>query len=304
VTFTGRLLTIASAGTLAAAGLAVIAPAHALAGYGPSLACEDNNAATGWNGHQGQADDIPLLGGPYGAGGMSFPVTLGLEVTTDRGLHVALCYSTSPYASTGGEVSGGAIAVDALNPGGGAVWSNPDGNTVNASCMPDSVPQGVSLACEAATSPSYSIAPGAAGTTGDVISVNVPFTVCFGGCSGTSAGLAPTGLLVGQLVPVSQPGVGVGYQLQTLQVYVDGVLVVNEAPQAAGAYVDPFSAVEESLDFSQGGPCTGAVCVPQGYVGTTGSNVAGFELLGASYNVGGPLTKQCVYWNPSTNRCP
>jgi hypothetical protein len=303
VTFTRRLLSIATAGGLAGAGLLTVAPVHVFAGSGASTTCSDNNAAAGWSGHYGTTDDIPLLGGPYGAGGSSFPMTLGVEIATDQGLHVALCYSTSPYSSTGGQVSGGAIAVDALTPPSG-VWSNPTANKVNAVCMPDATPQGEQLSCQAATSPTYSITPGPAGSTGDVISVNVPFTVCFGGCSGSSAALAPTGLLVGQLVPVAQPGIGVGYTLQSLQVIVNGVVVVNQTPSPAAAYVDPFRAVEESLDFTQGGPCTGAVCVPQGYVGTTGNNVAGFSLLGISYNVGGPLTKQCVYWNPSTNRCP
>lgn len=301
MTFPRRLLTIVAASGVATAGIALAAPQHVLAGYGSSTTCEDNNPATGWSGHFGSTDDIPLLGGPYGAGGASFPMTLGVEVATDQGLHVALCYSTSPFNSPGGEVTGGAIALDALMP---PTWSNPAGNTVNAACVPDSEPQGEELSCEAATSPSYSLSQGPAGTTGDVISVNVPFTVCFGGCSGNSAAVAPTGLLVGQLMPVSEPGIGIGYALQSLQVFVNGELLVNEQPSAAGAYVDPFGAVEESLDFSQGGPCTGAVCVPQGYVGTTGNDVAGFTILGSSFNVGGPLTKQCVYWNPSSNRCP
>lgn len=301
MTFTRRFLTIATASGVAMAGLALAAPTHVFAGTGVSQFCEDQNPATGWNGSYGQADDIPILGGPYGAGGSSFPVTLGVELSTNGGLHAALCYSTSPYGSAGGEVTGGAIGLDALT---GATWTNPGANEVNASCTPDSMPQGEQIACQAATNPTYAVSPGPAGTAGDVISVNVPFSVCFGGCSGTSAALAPTGLLIGQLAPIAEPGIGVGYSVQSMQLYVNGVLVANEAPQAAGAYVDPFGAVEESLDFSQGGPCTGAICVPQGYVGTTGNDVAGFTVLGDSFNVGGPLTKQCVYWNPSTNRCP
>ncbi len=301
MTFTRRLLTIAMATGVATAGLAFAAPARVLAGYGSSTACEDNNPSTGWSGHFGSTDDIPILGGPYGAGGSSFPMTLGVEIATDQGLHVALCYSTSPYNTTGGEVTGGAVAVDALTP---QTWSNPADNRVNAACVPDSVSQGEQVSCEVGTNPTYTVTPGGAGTTGDVISVNVPFTVCFGGCSGSAAGLAPTGLLVGQLAPVSEPGIGAGYALQSLQVYVNGTLLVSEQPNAVGAYADPFGAVEESLDFAQGGPCIGVACEPNGYVGTTGSNVAGISLLGQTYNVGGPLTKQCVYWNPSTNRCP
>ena len=286
------------------AGLAVVGPAHAFAGSGTSTACEDNNSASTWNGTFGQHDDIPLLGGPYGAGGSSFPVTLGVEIATNSGLHVALCYSTSPYGSTGGEVSGGAVAFDALTPASSATWSNPSANTVNAACLPDSQPQGEQISCQVASSPTYAVTPGPAGSTGDIISVAIPFSVCFGGCTGSGAAVAPTGLLVWQLVPVAEPGIGVGYTLNSLQVFVDGTPIVDQAPGAVGAYANPFGAVEESLNFSQGGPCTGVVCVPQGYIGTTGNNVAGFSVLGVFFNVSGPLTKQCLYWNPSTNGCP
>lgn len=286
------------------AGLTVVGPAHAFAGWGASTICEDNNAAAGWKGTYGQADDIPILGGPYGLGGSSFPVTLAVEIATDRGLHVALCYGTSPYGSPSGEPSGGAFSFDALTPASNPTWSNPSANAVNAACIPDGVPQGEAISCQVASNPTYAVTPGPAGTTGDIVTVAIPFTVCFGGCTGSGAAVAPTGLLVGQLVPVAEPGIGAGYTLQSLLVYVDGSIIIDEAPTPVGAYVDPFGAVEQSLDFSQGGPCTGAVCVPQGYVGTTGNNVAGFSILGVSYNVGGPLTKQCVYWNPSTNRCP
>jgi hypothetical protein len=70
----------------------------------------------------------------------------------------------------------------------------------------------------------------------------------------------------------------------------------------AGAYVDPFGAIEESLDLSQGGPCSSGYCVPKGYLGTTGNNLLGFTVLGIPINVAPP--KVCPYYNPNTSYCP
>ncbi len=304
-----HLLTITAAGGVALAGLAVAAPTHVFAGNGYSTTCNDNNPPAGWTGQYGVGDDIPLIGGPYGVGGTGAPMTLGVEASDANGtLHVALCYSTSPYNSTGGETTGDAIALDLL---GAPSWSDPQGSTAQVSCNPDNNPQGVALSCLAATTPSYSVT-GQPGTTGYAISVNIPFTVCFGGCTGSGAGVAPTGLFVGQLVPVPEPGIGFGYKVQSLQVYVNGALIANFPPiTLAGAYINPFGLVEESLDVHSGGPCSAGFCVPAGYIGTTGANAAGFQILGIPVDLGGGYipftsipTKQCLYYNPSTSYCP
>jgi hypothetical protein len=231
------------------------------------------------------------------------PITLGVEVgaldpsATGRG-HIAICYSTNPYGSTNPSVSGGEIAVDLLT---GADYTNPSGNTANVACYPDAVPEGVPISCEAGSTPTATISHGPSGTTVDVITVSVPFTVCAGACRVGAVNVGSTGVLVGQLSPVTEPGTGVGYQLSLLQVVVDGVTVVNATPGPTGAFVAPFQAVAESLDFSQGGPCFVGKCVPAGYVETTGSDVAGFQVLGIPFNVAVP--KLCLYSNPSGS-CP
>jgi hypothetical protein len=293
-----RALACTAAGAVAITGLVSLGSIHALAGSGFSTVCNDNNPPAGWTGAYGVGDDIPLIGGPYGAGGSAAPITLGVEISTAGSLHVALCYSTSPYASTTGEATGGAIAVDLLNP---PSWSNQGGNTAAASCNPDQNPQGAALACLVATKPTYSITPGSSGQSGDTITVNVPFTVCLGGCTSSGVSVNPTGVFVAQLVPAAEPGIGVGYQMGASQVWVDGLLVGAGPVGPTGAYVNPFGAIVQSLDFSQGGPCLVGVCVPKGYVETTGTPVAGIQLLGTSINVFVP--KECIYTNPS-GQCP
>jgi hypothetical protein len=279
-----HLRTITAAGSLSltlCAGAAIGAPLAAHAA-GTSQYCND--------GLGNEYREVTIL---------TTPITLAVEIGSGGSLlnpNVGICYATSPEGTTSPQTAGGSFAV-AGNPYG----SNP---TIGVGSTSDSN-SAEQVNGGANATPTYSITPGPAGSTGDVISVTIPFTVCLGPCTGTGTGLNPTGVLVGQLVPVAQPGIGVGYTLQSLDVFVNGTVVFHEAPTTlAGAYVNPFGAVEESLDISQGGPCTGIACVPQGYVGTTGANYAGISILGVPVNVGGPLTKQCVYWNPSTNRCP
>jgi len=284
-----RLLSITAAGGLALAGLAVAPLTHAFAATG----CDD----TAGNEYK----EVSIAGGSNSAiPGM--PFTLAAEIG-DGGTvldpHVGVCFGTNTEAQNAAgqpEVAGGAIFIDALNP------ASNDGFSTGANLLWDSG-SNVKAPAEATTTPSYAIVPGPAGGTGDTIALSIPFTVCFGPCSGSAPGLNPTGLLVGQLAPAPEPGIGIGYSLQSLDVYVNGALVFHEQPTTvAGAYVDPFGAVEESLNFSQGGPCSSGVCVPQGYVGTTGSNLVGFTVMGFPVSVAPP--KACPYYNPNTDYCP
>ena len=282
---TRKVLSIISAGGLAVVGMAIASPTHAFAGTGnASTQCEDGVGN----------DDLPS---PLF---VTNPITLGVQIASPAlageglgggsgGTYVGLCYATGSYNNIGPEITGGIIGVG-VGPG----------TQAGAVCYPDTNPQGVVISCSAATAPTFSVSPGPAGSSGDLVTVNVPFTVCFGSCNSTGAGLAPTGLLVGQLTPVAEPGIGVGYQLSNVQVYVNGVLVVNTSAQA-GAYVNPFGAVADSLNFAQGGPCLANECVPDGYIETTGNAVAGFQVQGLSFNI--PVPKECLYTNPA-GQCP
>lgn len=275
-----RAVGVAAAAALSVAALGATSPARALAGSWTQY-CWDNPVTSG-------GDDVPILTGEGG-------VWLAAEV---GGKHLSLCISTAnPQSTTTPEAVGEDITVNIL----GGDGAN-DPNTVDALCLPDSTANGVVATCQAATAPSASVSPGPAGTTGDVVTVNVPFTLCLGQeCQRPQAGLAATGLLVGQLTPVAEPGIGAGYQLSSLSAYVNGIQVFAASPNA-GAFVDPFAAIAENLDTSQGGPCLVGNCVPDGYVETTGTApIAGVQLLGQSFPVTVP--RQCVYSNPN-GQCP
>jgi hypothetical protein len=157
-----------------------------------------------------------------------------------------------------------------------------------------------------ATNPTVTQTPGPPGSTGETLTVNIPFTVCFGACNTGSTTLGSTGLFVGQLTQVATPGLGVGYQLSLLQVYVNGILVENLQNAAVWAYVNPFGAVAQSLSLPQGGPCVVGVCtpgagVPTGYVMTTNNPVVGFAIPGVgTFNV--PIGHVCLYNNGMS--CP
>jgi hypothetical protein len=274
---------------MAAGALAVIPATHAFAATG----CDDG----GGNEYR----EVSIAGGPNSAiPGM--PFTLAAEIGDGGTLldpHVGVCFGTNTEAQNSAgqpEAAGGAIFIDALNP------ASNDGFSTGANLLWDSN-SNVKAPAETTTTPTYAIVPGPAGTTGDTIALSIPFSVCFGPCSGGTPGLNPTGLLVGQLAPAPQPGIGIGYTLSSLVVYVNGVTVASfGGVSLAGAYVDPFGAIEQTLDFSQGGPCTAVACEPQGYIGTTGNNLVGFTVLGVPFNYAPPKT--CAYWNPSTNHCP
>jgi hypothetical protein len=274
-----HLLTLTAAAGLAATGLAVAAPTHVFAQ--PSQNCNDG----GGNEYR----EIPLI---------TSPVVLAIEYGANNSAlypSIGICYVTSPWGTTTPETAGGMVWLHP-NP-----YSNPaEPVFVGSASDPNAAVQANGTATLDA---GYSITPGGAGSTGNTITLNIPFSVCVGPCTGSGAGLNPTGVLVGQLTPTPQPGIGAGYALQSLQVWVNGSLILNETPTTvAGAYVDPFSAVEQSLDFSQGGPCSSGVCVPKGYAGTTGNNLVGFTVLGVPVNIAPPKT--CPYYNPNTSYCP
>lgn len=277
-----RFMAMTAAGGLAAIGAGVAPVTHVAAS--PSQNCNDG---TGNEYKEITLSTNPTLAVEIGSYGAYQGDPAALEHP-----HVAICYATGPEGSTSPETAGGYVTLDELNGALGSVGAG-------AASDPNAAEQ---LNGGADLTPSYTLTPGPAGTVGDLITASIPFTICVGPCTGTGAGLNPTGLLVGQLVPTSEPGIGVGYSLQSLQVFVNGALVLNEPTlTVAGAYANPFGAVAESLNLSQGGPCFLNVCVPNGYVETTGTNVAGFQIAGIALNV--PVPKECVYSNPN-GACP
>lgn len=233
-----RLLTLTAAGGMAMAAGALTAPVHAFAGYGSSQNCGDQNSATNWTGQFGQADDFPILGGPYSLDPGS-PVTVGAEVSTNYGPHGALCYSTSPYGTPG--ASGGAVTVDVLSTF--PAWSNPNENAVNVGCAND--PGGVvEPECLAAANPSITFTPAAAPAQGGTYTATIPFTVCFGtnltgGCSPSLNGpvnIATTGVIVAAATTAAPSGTneGAGLQLDQGTLWLAGI-PFNFAPPANAA---------------------------------------------------------------------
>lgn len=273
-----RLLSLTAASGLAATVLAAGPAQHVLAGPpgAPSGYCNDGI---------GQEFEVPIL---------TSPITLAVELGSNGSQthpHLGLCYSTTPEGSSNGEAAGGSAGyyVDLGNPTGVNVYSFSDPGAAIQASTDDTV------------APTWSIVPGTNGTTGDTIAVSIPFSLCLGGCDTFSPTINPTGLLIGQLVPVAHPGIGAVYELASLQVIVNGVTVVSAPDIPAGAWVDPFGAVADSLSLQQGGPCILNECVPQGYVETTGTTVAEVRILGHSEDVTPP--KKCLYTNPQ-GQCP
>jgi hypothetical protein len=282
-----RLLSITAAGGLVALALGVGPATHAFA----ATACDDSIG--------NEYKEVSIAGGPNSAiPGM--PFTLAAEIGDGGTLldpHVGVCFGTNTEAQNAAgqpEAAGGEVFIEALNPASG------DGIHTGAALFWDPN-SNVKANTTASTAPTYALNPGPAGTTGDTITLSIPFTVCFGACTATGTNVNPTGLLVGQLVPQVEPGLGVGYQLSTLQVWANGVLLVSAPPSTTGAYVNPFGAVAQSLNLSQGGPCIVGTCLPDGYVETTGSSIAGFQILGVPVNITVP--KECAYSNPN-GQCP
>lgn len=272
-----RLVALAAAGGIATLGLAVGPATHAFAS--PSGYCSDG---------QGEVIEQPLVSTPnlYVAVGVGKDGQLTFP-------HVVLCYATGQPNSTSPEIAGGAFVVTA-NPSTSSPWA-----TVWTQSDPTAADQ-VNFSVGAA--PTYTVTPAPAGSTGDEITVVAPITVCPSpACSSLTPGVGPTGVIVGQLTPVTEPGVGVGYQVSNVAVYVDGVLLAEYNPAAVGAYVNPLGAIEDSVNLSPGGPCVGSVCGPEAYVGTTGSSVAGVQLLGTPVSVAPP--PECVH-NPGSYTCP
>lgn len=277
-----KVLSLVIAGALGVFGMLAGSASHAFAGYYPSNACSTTNDSI----------DVPII---------NSPITLGVQIGSPSlprpGGHggetyVGLCYSTSPNGYDGSETTGGDIQV--------GFTPSTSAPAAEAGCIPDQQAQGVAVNCTALAAPTYSVTPGT-GLAGDTITVSIPFSLYLGQGVSDQPTLSPTGVLVGQLQPYAEPGSGVGYQLSFLQVWADGILLVSAPPSTAGAYVNPFGVAAESLNISQGGPCLEGVCIPAGYVESTGNPVAGVQLLNQSFNVAVP--KNCVYTNPS-GQCP
>lgn len=270
----------ALAGAVAmSAGLIIAIPHAAFAGTGSSQFCSDGAGN----------DDLPLT--------VTDPITVGVEVLSapaDLDAAVAVCYSTTPTGYTGSETTGGYVFLRTRK-----TTSPPP---VWGACIPDTNTAGLSLGCTFDVTPTYSVTPGPAGSTGDTITVAVPFAVCVGQCEGASPGLLPTGVIVGTLEPIPGPGTGAAYQVTSVQVYVNGAQVYSHEGVPVGAYLNPFGQVEQNLSSS--GPCVLSVCAPlAGYVEVTGQ-----QPLLVLYLPDGtilPVTppKQCLYANPST-ACP
>lgn len=276
-----RALVAISAAGLGAAAVAVLPMTHVAAGSWPSTACEDASGN----------DDVPIMTSPFTLGvEIASPALAGVGFGGYNGTnYVTLCYSTTPYGSPAPEITGGQLHAGVSN-----------GGSVIAYCAPDSNQQAVALSCGATLGPTYTLTPGPPGSLGDTITVSIPFGVCLPQCTGTTLGVGATGILVGQLTPISEPGIGIGYQLSSLQVDADGTAVsIPVGP--TGAYVNPFGAIIDNLSLSQGGPCVLGTCVPGGYVEIPGGNVAGVQLDGTAFNVA--LPKECVYSNPN-GQCP
>jgi hypothetical protein len=272
-----RLVTFGVAGSLAClgAGLAPVGHVHA------ATICDDGGGNE-WK-------EVNLMG-PLGS---LAPISLAAEIGdggSPANLHVGLCYGTNSEAQNAAgqpELAGGYTIVDVLNP-----TSNDGAPTaVGMGWDPNSTLQ---FNWRAGTAPTYTVTPGA---VGDTISISIPIGICLAGCNTTPVGVGPTGVLVYQLTPQPEPGIGLGYTLTGVQVAVDGITLVNQNVGPTGAYVNPFVSVLKSLDPTQGGPCVAGVCVPKGYVETS-APVAGIQLLGLTVDV-----PKCLYSNPS-GQCP
>jgi hypothetical protein len=272
---------VAALAIVAPAGLIVSAP-PASAGQGWSHSCDDDPT--------GGDKQIPIL---------SSPITLALEVGHDGSLanpHVEVCYATTPESYSGGETAGGAIGAYALCQDCYA--------PIEAYSYPDN--EGPSVQVNGVADlwyPTFTVTPGPAGTTGDTITVDIPVLVCSGQCyvyGSEHAG--STGLLVGRLQGQPAPGqYGVSYQLTSLQLWVNGAKVLDLTPAQAGAGLNPFGQVSESLG-SPGSPCLLGVCAPiGGYVETTGAApLLVLQVGGSTVPVGVPKT--CLYSNNAP--CP
>jgi hypothetical protein len=182
-------------------GLGSAAPAGA--GQGLSQACNDSAI--------GEGDSIPIAGGPY-ALVSSTPFTIGIEVSVlpgGGGPHVAVCYSTTPYGSSDPALAGGNLSVDIDN-GAPQYYSNPDGNTVNVACIPDSHTQG--LDCTLGADHTVDTGGGSPALT-----LTFPVEACFGSTCPVTVG--KTGVELGSIT------VGPGVTLSSLYVFVNGTPV-------------------------------------------------------------------------------
>jgi hypothetical protein len=226
------------------------------------------------------------------------PITLGVEVGTNPP-NAMLCYSTgSPGA--GNTVTGGDIHpyVGASPTSGGAiVFCGADPNVV----VPVNCNNGVGYTA----SPTYSV-------SGGLVSVNVPFSVCTGGCFTTNPAVASTGVIVGTLAPTSGPSgtTGAGYGLSKVEVWLNGALIVSRAGFGiAGVYADTGNGpVYENLHGNPAGPCVLGVCLPlSGVVKTTGSSPTVYLLLPGSSSttpITVPIPPLCIYNNNDPTPCP
>jgi hypothetical protein len=233
-----HLLTITAAGGLAAAGLALAAPTHVLAGpaNSASTVCDDHAGAI-------EGTEVTIL---------DSPITLALEVGgsgNNLSGHAQLCWSTTPEGSSGPELSGGSIALDA--PG----FNAPGTDSVN--CYPDPATP-VAASCSFMTTPSVS-------ANGSNLTVTLPFGICagVGTCPTVSnPGPAPdaTGVIVGSITQVPPPpgGQSAAYQLTSVCVTVDSVVVECASGPVAGA----TTGAAPSLFIADGGPCVNAICLP------------------------------------------
>ncbi len=278
-----------AAAGLAVAGLAVAAPTHVFAGSASGF-CEDNGA--------GFPDgDIPIMTSPFTLG-LQFgsPATGAVGYgggPSNNSTWLQLCFAPAPNNATS-EPFGGFF-------GGGVYNLTPQSAAVGESCISDTTAT-VQVNCQVGATPSYAITPGPAGSAGDLITVTIPFQVCLGPCAvaGTAA-VQSTGVLVGQLTPVSTPGIGAGYQLSMLQVWVNGVEVVNLPGASVSAYVDPFSAVAQNITLFGGSTCVAGVCPAGGYLMTTNNPVVGFSIPGIG-SFSEPIGHECLYNSGTT--CP
>jgi len=301
-----HLLTTAAAGALSIAGLAIAPITHALAGGPGTLMCADNNSAAGWRGTYGQADDIPILGGSNSPVPNS-PVTLALEVSYDQGYHAALCYSTTPYATPGGQ--GGNVAVDVLTSNANT-WSNPGPtpNAVNTECGNDTT-NSLILACPGYANPTLTTAPCGGFTCGGSATLSVPFSVCLGTnltgpsiCGSGAPAVGATGVVLSN-VAVGEPPTGTNQGTTVTPnatIYVDGIALPS-GPLTTGAGANLGTGFGQSVQV-----CV-VICeaVPSAWAGVPAgpAPMAVIDVAGVQVNLPNVLTSPACVSTPGAT-CP
>ena len=217
---------------------------------------------------------------------LTTPVTVAAIVTGSTSAPaVQVCYSTTPDGQTGGEATGGSVLVGATLTGTTV--------TTTAQCSPDPSAN-ITVGCNptGSVAPTYALTgPSASGAT---ISVSIPFQLCVGQCAGAAPSTGLTGVVVGQLQPLTPPTgtTGVGYQLTGVTVYVAGT-AVPVGGTTAGAYTNPNQVAYSLVPSS---PCLLGECLPlTGYVETTGGPLLVVVSPLGSLPVAVPAT--CLYNN-------